>query len=250
MWLCPRRPATPCCTSSGALTLFAMQRYKEAAATLYAVLSVGPGWDWTTMIDLYPSEESTRGSCARSKGMSARTRTRPRDTFVLAYQYMTTEHPDEAAKQFERVVQLVPNDDVSKQMLTLWPVPTPSSPVRSPTNNPFRRQVRVPRMPIRSQSRGRPDWTLERAESGRRERRLVSRRRRPLHLEVHPDRQHAGVRRKVRLGRQHARAGLRQRRNDGGQTRRKGARTGLPFKWSAARQTTQELVFARNAGLR
>jgi hypothetical protein len=38
---------------------------------------------------------------------------------VLAYQYMTTEHPEEAAKQFERVVQLVPNDDVSKQMLTL-----------------------------------------------------------------------------------------------------------------------------------
>ena len=36
-----------------ALVLFAMQRYKEAAGTLYAVLSVGPGWDWTTMISLY-----------------------------------------------------------------------------------------------------------------------------------------------------------------------------------------------------
>ena len=37
-----------------ALVLFALQRYKEAAGTLYAVLSVGPGWDWTTMISLYP----------------------------------------------------------------------------------------------------------------------------------------------------------------------------------------------------
>ena len=38
-----------------ALCLFALGRYDEAAATLYAVLSVGPGWDWTTLISLYPS---------------------------------------------------------------------------------------------------------------------------------------------------------------------------------------------------
>ena len=37
-----------------ALTLFALGQYQESAATLYAVLSVGPGWDWTTMIGLYP----------------------------------------------------------------------------------------------------------------------------------------------------------------------------------------------------
>src|SRR5271157_453261 len=37
-----------------ALCLFALKRYDEAAAALYAVLSVGPGWDWTTLIGLYP----------------------------------------------------------------------------------------------------------------------------------------------------------------------------------------------------
>src|SRR4051794_25202839 len=37
-----------------ALCLFALRRYNEAAATLYAVLSVGPGWDWSTLIGLYP----------------------------------------------------------------------------------------------------------------------------------------------------------------------------------------------------
>ena len=36
------------------LTLFALHRYKEAAGTIYAVLSVGPGWDWTTLASLYP----------------------------------------------------------------------------------------------------------------------------------------------------------------------------------------------------
>ena len=35
--------------------LFALKRYDDAAASLYAVLSTGPGWDWTTMIGLYPS---------------------------------------------------------------------------------------------------------------------------------------------------------------------------------------------------
>src|SRR5262249_45416960 len=32
-----------------ALALFAMGRYSEAAATIYAVLAVGPGWSWETV---------------------------------------------------------------------------------------------------------------------------------------------------------------------------------------------------------
>ena len=38
--------------------LFALKRYDEAAAALYAVLSVGPGWDWTTLISLYADPET------------------------------------------------------------------------------------------------------------------------------------------------------------------------------------------------
>ena len=41
-----------------ALCLFALRRYDEAAAVLYAVLSVGPGWDWTTLIGLYGDPET------------------------------------------------------------------------------------------------------------------------------------------------------------------------------------------------
>ena len=40
------------------LVLFALDRYDEAAAALYAVLSVGPGWDWTTLISLYGDPET------------------------------------------------------------------------------------------------------------------------------------------------------------------------------------------------
>ncbi len=32
-----------------ALVLFALQRYDDAAAALYAVLTAGPGWDWATL---------------------------------------------------------------------------------------------------------------------------------------------------------------------------------------------------------
>ena len=35
------------------LALFALQRYRDAAAAAYAVLSAGPGWDWTTLSSLY-----------------------------------------------------------------------------------------------------------------------------------------------------------------------------------------------------
>src|SRR5207253_3692603 len=37
------------------LVLFALQRYPESAAAIHAVLDVGPGWDWKTMVTLYPS---------------------------------------------------------------------------------------------------------------------------------------------------------------------------------------------------
>ena len=35
------------------LVLFATRQYKDAAAAIYAVLSAGPGWDWTTLSSLY-----------------------------------------------------------------------------------------------------------------------------------------------------------------------------------------------------
>ena len=36
-----------------ALVLFAKGDYQQSAATIHAVLAVGPGWDWTTLSSLY-----------------------------------------------------------------------------------------------------------------------------------------------------------------------------------------------------
>ena len=41
-----------------ALVLFAEGKYHEAAEGIYAVLSMGPGWTWDTMMSLYPNEET------------------------------------------------------------------------------------------------------------------------------------------------------------------------------------------------
>jgi hypothetical protein len=40
-----------------ALTQFALGDYRNSAATIHSVLAVGPGWDWATMRELYPSIE-------------------------------------------------------------------------------------------------------------------------------------------------------------------------------------------------
>jgi tetratricopeptide (TPR) repeat protein len=99
-----------------ALVLFALGRYDEAAAPLYAVLSVGPGWDWTTLIGLYPNidvytqQERALETYIRSHPKSAAAR------FVLAYHYLTQGHTDFAIEQLKDVSSLQPSDKLSAQL--------------------------------------------------------------------------------------------------------------------------------------
>jgi Tfp pilus assembly protein PilF len=108
--------------------LFAMHRYDEAAAALYAVLSVGPGWDWTTMDSLYGDvsvySEQLRAleKYVHDNPDSAQAR------FVLAYQYLTCGYADAAAKQFKAVVRLNPKDQLSAQILSALTTPETTKP--------------------------------------------------------------------------------------------------------------------------
>ncbi len=50
--------ARPCTKVPRRLSICSWARYDESAtASRYAVLSVGPGWDWTTLIGLYPGDD-------------------------------------------------------------------------------------------------------------------------------------------------------------------------------------------------
>ena len=52
-----KMPNDPALHEFRGLVLFAQGQYKDAAAVIYAVLSTGPGWDWTTMSSLYSNTE-------------------------------------------------------------------------------------------------------------------------------------------------------------------------------------------------
>ncbi|HSG72178.1 MAG TPA: tetratricopeptide repeat protein, partial [Planctomycetaceae bacterium] len=100
-----------------ALALFSLGRYDEAAATLYAVLGVGPGWDWTTMISLYSSSEVYTGQLRKLEAFVKNNPQSASARFVLAYHYITHGHEADAAKQLTEVVKLQPDDTLARDLL-------------------------------------------------------------------------------------------------------------------------------------
>ena len=99
------------------LALFALGRYKEAAAADYAVLSAGPGWDWTTLSALYPNVDVYTAQL-RALEQYAKSHPAASDAkFLLAENYLTCGYTDAAAVQLKEVVQLDPKDQLSAQLL-------------------------------------------------------------------------------------------------------------------------------------
>lgn len=100
-----------------ALVQFAMADYSSAAATIYAVLAVGPGWDWTTLSSMYAS---TDVYAQQLRGLEQYQKDHPDAAdakFLLAYHYITTGHPDSAVKKLQEVVKLKPDDQLSAQLI-------------------------------------------------------------------------------------------------------------------------------------
>ncbi|WP_422931738.1 tetratricopeptide repeat protein [Singulisphaera sp. PoT] len=108
-----KTPNVPVMHEFRALTLFALKRYNEAASVLYAVLSAEPGWNWSTMIGLYPDVDTYTNHL---RALEADSKTNPdsaSDAFLLGYYYMVQGNSSEAAAEFDRVVQLQPKDKLS-----------------------------------------------------------------------------------------------------------------------------------------
>jgi tetratricopeptide (TPR) repeat protein len=99
------------------LTLFAMGRYDESAATLNSLLAVAPGWSWQTMIGLYPDVNTYE---KQLRNLEAFTKNEPKNAagrFLLGYHYLVAGHQDAARRQFAQAVDLQPKDRVSEQLL-------------------------------------------------------------------------------------------------------------------------------------
>jgi tetratricopeptide (TPR) repeat protein len=100
-----------------ALALFALGKYQDAAAMLYAVLSVGPGWDWTTMSGLYPNVATYTEQLRKLETYVRDNSQDPAACLVLAYHYITAGHDDSAEKVLVQLVKLTPQDPLAAQLL-------------------------------------------------------------------------------------------------------------------------------------
>ena len=102
-----------------ALVLFALGDYRDAAQTLYAVLSVGPGWDWTTMSGLYGSTDEYSKHLRALEQYVQKNTGKADGHFVLGYHYLTCGHNDAAKGQFQASLKINPKDAVSSQILNM-----------------------------------------------------------------------------------------------------------------------------------
>ena len=98
-----------------ARVLFAVGKYDLAAGPLYAVLSVGPGWDWTTMAGLYLDIEVYTTQLRKLEAYLTANPTSTAGRFVLAYHDLTQGNIDVAVAQLKEVVTLAPQDTLSAQ---------------------------------------------------------------------------------------------------------------------------------------
>jgi len=112
-------PNDPIIHEFRALVMFAQGKYKEAAAGLYSVLAVGPGWDWTTMSSLYPNVDAYTKQLRALEAYVKQNQRASDARFVLAYHYMTMGSKEAAAKQYQEIYKQTPQDNLVKQLLVM-----------------------------------------------------------------------------------------------------------------------------------
>ncbi len=102
-----------------ALILFALGNYADAAGVLNPVIASGPGWDWSTVIALYDTQDTYTGQLRKLEAWSKAKPGAADCHFLLGYHYMVCGRPDVATPQFELASRLMPADGVSKELLEL-----------------------------------------------------------------------------------------------------------------------------------
>jgi len=100
-----------------ALCLFALKRYREAAAVMNAVLAVGPGWDWTTMSGLYADAATYTAQLRALEDYLGKNLQSADVNFLAAYHYIIIGDTAAATIQLKRVLALQPNDTVAVDLL-------------------------------------------------------------------------------------------------------------------------------------
>jgi tetratricopeptide (TPR) repeat protein len=110
-------PQDPVLHETRALCLYALGRYKEAAATLNSLLASAPGMDWTSMSSLYGNADDYTLQLRKLETHVKNNATDPSAMFVLAYHYLVIGQNDSAVRALQEVVKLQPKDATAQRML-------------------------------------------------------------------------------------------------------------------------------------
>ena len=117
-----------------ALCLFAEEDYRSAAAAVNSVLSVGPGWDWTTLSSLYASTDTYTSQLRTLESYVDQNPQAAFAHFLLAYHYITCGYNDEAASELRATIELEPSDTVAANLLNILDPPEITVAEKSDTN--------------------------------------------------------------------------------------------------------------------
>ena len=77
------------------------------------MLSAGPGWNWSTLVGLYPDVDTYTNQLRALEASVKTNPNSPSTQFLLGYHYLVEGYQDAAASQFEKVTQLQPGDQLS-----------------------------------------------------------------------------------------------------------------------------------------
>ena len=123
--------------------LFALQRYDESAAVLYAVLTAGPGWDWATLCGLYPNVSVYTQQLRALEAYRGQNPSSAPARFVLAYHYLTEGHTLASLQQLKEVASLQPRDGLAPQLARQLE-PSAAGMPAGPASGPAPRDPRSP----------------------------------------------------------------------------------------------------------
>ena len=99
------------------LCLFSLGRYGEASATIYPVLAVQPGMDWTSLSSLYNNVDNFTNQLRKLEGYRDANPDNPAARFLLSYLYLSMGYRDQAKTELTKLVKLQPADTVSAGIL-------------------------------------------------------------------------------------------------------------------------------------
>jgi tetratricopeptide (TPR) repeat protein len=119
-----------------ALVLFALGNYDQAAGTIHSVLAVGPGWDWTTLVSLYPNVNVYTKQIRALENFTNNNPQSAASRFYLAYLYQTSGQTDAAIRSLREVVAINPKDQGAAAMLQMLQSKAPEATANAPAPDP------------------------------------------------------------------------------------------------------------------